>query len=167
MKIFDNSAIILFLEYLDKEKCLHFLSRDGYHLIIPESVCNEFEYKDFDGKLDIIIEEMILKKYEGMSTSIEDSIKNRYPILHDGEINVLSWGTQFKKLNKKFWCILDEKKGRKAAEELGLPVKGSIGLLKLLKDNKTLDNPQMINIVEKIRKSPFHISDEILRSLLE
>lgn len=167
MKIFDNSAIILFLDHIEEEKCLQLLSGIGEYLIVPESVYNEFEYKDFDGKLDNIIENNVLKKYEGMSTSTENTIKNRFPNLHYGEINVLSWGIQLKNLNKNFWCVLDEKEGRKAAKELGLPVKGSIGLLKILKDHKILNRSQLVNIAEKIKRSPFHISNEILRRLLD
>lgn len=167
MKIFDNSALILFLEYIEEEKCLHLLSESGEHLIVPESVYHEFDHRDFDGKLDESIEESILKKFEGMSESIEQRIKNRFPVLHDGEINVLTWGMQLKKENKNFWCVLDESNGRKAAKKLNLPVKGSIGLLKILKDKNLISKSQLEIICDKIKDSPFFIKEELLRELLD
>lgn len=166
MKIFDNSALILFLEYIEEEKCLHLLSESGEYLVVPESVCKEFGPKDFDGKLDDSIEKSILKKFEGMSKSIEQNIRNRFPTLHDGEINVLAWGTHLKKENKNFWCVLDELDGRKAAKKLDLPIKGSIGLLKILKDKNIINKSQLEIISDKIKDSPFFIKEEILRELL-
>jgi predicted nucleic acid-binding protein len=97
----------------------------------------------------------------------ELALKRRFPGLGDGEINVLCWGIKLKDLGTQYYCVIDEKLGRKAAQKLELPLTGSIGLIKILKDRKLLIKEQIINIIEDIKASPFRVDEAVLRGLVD
>jgi len=97
----------------------------------------------------------------------EGTLRKRFPGLGNGEINVLFWGLKLKGSGVQYYCVIDEKLGRKAAQKLQLPLTGSIGLLKLLKDKKVLSIEQLKIIVDDIKKSPFRVDAAVLRSLID
>ncbi len=164
MMILDSSAIILFLDDIAEEGCLRMLSEIGEILLLPESVYNEVLDEDTKLKMDSLISKGILRKIEGPNDE-EKILKRRFLTLGNGEINVLACGKNLQK-QEKIWCVIDETLGRSAAEKLGIPLTGSIGLIKILKERGVLNEDKLKDIVNKIRESPFWIDEEILRGLL-
>ncbi len=163
MKIIDSSMLILFLEEIDEANSLFILSSNGEDLRLPKSVYDEFNnYNTLDG----FINDGVFDIIEGMSSEEEEKIKSRWPTLGSGEINVLAWAKRFKDINKEFFCVLDDLAARKACSEMGFPLTGSMGLLKILRNRGLLSHSQIIEIVQKIRESNFHISENILEDLL-
>ena len=164
MKILDSSVVILFLDDIDEEGCLYMLSEIGEILLLPESVYDEVLDEDTKSKMNSLISKGILRKIEGANCE-ENILKRRFLTLGNGEINVLACGKNLQK-QEKIWCVIDETHGRNAAEKLGIPLTGSIGLIKILKEKRVLNEDKLKNIVNKIRESPFWIDKEILRGLL-
>jgi predicted nucleic acid-binding protein len=167
MKILDSSVIILFLNDIEEEECLHMLSEIGEILLIPESVYEEISDKNTRLKMDSLISRTILRKIEELKSKKEELMRRRFPTLGKGEINVLAWGKSLKSQGEKFWCVIDEIPGRNAAKKVGLPLTGSIGLIKILKGKKILNKDKLKDIVDKIKGSPFWIDEKILGGLLD
>ena len=167
MKILDSSVIILFLNDIEEEKCLHLLSEIGEILLIPESVYGEVSDEDTRSKVDSLISKSILRKIEDLKNKKEELMRKRFPTLGKGEINVLAWGKSLKSQGEKIWCVIDEIPGRNAAKKVGLPLTGSIGLIKILKEKKIVNKDKLKDIVDKIKGSPFWIDEKILGGLLD
>lgn len=55
----------------------------------------------------------------------------------------------------------------KKAKELNLNFTGSIGIIKIIKDNYSWDNSKIDGIVKEIEASAFRVSDEVLEILYE
>jgi len=166
MKIIDSSPIILLIDKINEGDALYILSENGENLKLPESVYNEFNNGATTNSIDGFIDDGVFDIIEGMSTEEEDYIKNRWPNLGSGEINVLAWAKRLQKEDKEFLCVLDDLNARRACETMGFQLTGSVGLLKLLKTRGLVSNPKIVEIVNKIRDSDFHIKEEILEDLL-
>ena len=60
--------------------------------------------------------------------------------------------------------LIDEKRGRRIATELRLPVMGTIGLLELAAGRGLLD---LNDVVQRIRRTDFSVSEAILKAALQ
>ena len=60
--------------------------------------------------------------------------------------------------------ILDDLKGRRLALELGIPITGSLGVLKAAKDKALI--PAMAPALDDLRKAGLWLSDELVRAVL-
>ncbi|OPY26818.1 MAG: hypothetical protein A4E28_02291 [Methanocella sp. PtaU1.Bin125] len=167
MKILDTSVVILFLHDIDGKGYFTLLSQNNHHLHIPVSVYDEVLDSSQIHELDTLISRNVIIKLACNDPAEEKALRTRFPGLGNGEINVLCWGLKLKRSGARFFCVIDEKLGRSAATKLDLPVTGSIGLIKILKDDKLLNKEQLTRIVEDIRKSPFRVNEAVLRSLTD
>jgi predicted nucleic acid-binding protein len=143
------------------------LSKTGEILLIPESVYQEVLDEDTKMKIDSLISKNILRKIDGLDLTKKEVIRKRFPTLGNGEINVLAWGKNLQTNGKKFWCVIDEIPGRDATKKLRLPLTGSIGLIKILKEKRVLNKDKLKEIVDEIKESPFRIDEEILGGLID
>ncbi|MGN1186349.1 MAG: DUF3368 domain-containing protein [Methanobrevibacter wolinii] len=165
MKLMDTSSIILFLEYIPEYEFIITFSKTGEMMIITPQVETEYNCKknpliNNNYNLDKLLNnEIIIKK----DCEIHKIFKNRYFYLGEGEKSIISLALEFKKQSKECYCVLDDNKARKVAIKLNLKVKGSIGLLLLLKEKGLIKNTN--ELVEKIHKSSFRISKKILEEL--
>jgi predicted nucleic acid-binding protein len=167
MKILDTSVVILFLNDIDGKQYFALLSKNNHYLHIPVSVYDEILDNSQIHEVDSLISQNIISKMVANDPSEEIALKSRFPGLGNGEINVLCCGLKLKNSHSQFFCVIDEKLGRSAAQKLELPLTGSIGLLKILKDNKLLNIEQLKSIVEDIKKSPFRVNEVVLRNLTD
>lgn len=167
MKILDSSVIILYLNDIDGKEYFNLLSKNNSHLHIPTSVYDEILDNSQIRELDTLISQNIITKMVCNDSKDEAILKSRFPGLGNGEINVLYWGLKLKDSGTQYHCVIDEKLGRTAAQKLQLPLTGSIGMLKILKDKKLLNAEQLKSIVLDIKKSPFRVNDAVLRSLID
>jgi predicted nucleic acid-binding protein len=167
MEILDSSVIILFLNDIDGTEYFKLLSQNNSRLHIPISVYNEIIDNCQIIELNTLISQNVIIKMVSNDPKDEIALKRRFPGLGNGEINVLCWGIKLKDSGTHYCCVIDEKLGRKAAQKLQLPLTGSIGLIKILKDRKLLSKEQIINIIEDIKASPFRVDEAVLRSLID
>lgn len=166
MKLMDTSSIILFLEFISEYEFIITLSETGEVMIITTCVEKEYDEKKDSSinnpkyNLNKLLEDEILIKKE---CEINSLFNRRYFNLGKGEKSILSLGLKYKEQCVDYYCVIDDKDARKVAEKLGLNVKGSIGLLLLIKEKGLLQNPN--EVANKIRESPFRISDKLLEAL--
>ncbi len=166
MKLMDTSSIILFLEYIPEYEFIITFSETGEIMIITPQVEEEYNIKrnhsifNENYNLEKLIDEGIIIKKD---SDINSLFKNRYFFLGKGEKSIMSLALEYKEQSLDYYCVLDDKGARKIAFELGLNVKGSIGLLLLLKQKGMLQNPN--EVVKRIKESQFRISDRILEEL--
>ena len=166
MKLMDTSSIILFLDRIPEYEFLVTFSQTGEIMIITPIVEDEYYKKTVSSinnpnyNLNQLLNDEILLKED---CSINPIIKTRYFKLGEGEKSIMSLALNYKEQNKEYYCVLDDNEARKVAKKLGLKVTGAIGLLLLLKKRGLLENPN--ELVNKIRKSTFRISDKILEEL--
>lgn len=165
MKLMDTSSIILFLEYIPEYEFIIKFSETGEIMIITSDVEDEYYEKAGNNNnpnynLNNLLSSQIIQKKPCV---INDIFKTRYFTLGKGEISIMSLALNYKEQDQEYYCVLDDKDARKIAQKLGLKVKGSIGLLLLLKEKGLLENPKELS--EKIAKSQFRISEKILEEL--
>lgn len=166
MKLMDTSSIILFLEFVSEYEFLIKFSKTGEVMIITAQVEEEYNRKKDSSihnpnyNLNKLIENKIIIKEK---CEINEIFKRRYFKLGIGEKSIMSLAFKYQEQGHEYYCILDDKYARDVAQKLELNVKGSIGLLLLLKEKGLLENSN--EIVNKIRESPFRISDNILEEL--
>lgn len=166
MKLMDTSSIILFLEFISEYEFLIKFSETGEIMIITGQVEEEYNSKKDSSinnpnyNLNKLLNEGILLKEKCEINSLFDT---RYFFLGKGEKSIMSLGLKYKEQSEDYFCVIDDKDARNVAKKLNLNLKGSIGLLLLLKEKGLLENPN--EVVDKIRESPFRISDKILEEL--
>jgi len=59
--------------------------------------------------------------------------------------------------------IIDERKGRAIAKELGVKIIGLIGIILKLIDKKIISKNQAISIIQELEENNFRISEELKR----
>lgn len=80
--------------------------------------------------------------------------------LGSGEASSIAFATEI----EGSLLIIDERKGRKRAEELGLSIIGSLGVLLKAKQMGVL--PSLLQVIQEIDKTDFRISETIKLKLL-
>lgn len=61
--------------------------------------------------------------------------------------------------------LIDDKRARKVAEDIGIQCTGSLGVLLIAKREKAIEN--VADILQEIRKTDFRMTDSISKKLLE
>lgn len=166
MKLMDTSSLILFLEFISEYEILIKLSETGEVMIITAEVEEEYNKKKDSSihnsryNLNKLLENKIIVKE---SCKINKMLERRYFKLGLGEKSIISLALEYQEQGCECYCVLDDRYARDVAQKLGLNVKGSIGLLLLLKEKGLLENEDII--VNIIKESPFRVSKQILETL--
>lgn len=165
MKLMDTSSIILFLDEIPEYEFLITFSQNGEIMVITTIVEEEYYKKAGNNtnpeyNLNKLLQDEILLKD---NCEINEIFKKRYFKLGIGEKSIMSLALEYKKQKKEYYCVLDDNEARTIAKKLELNLTGSIGLLLKLKEKGLIENPN--EVVNKIRKSQFRISEEILEEL--
>ena len=130
------------------------LERMCSDLIVPEGVVWELDQGSADDPANVWIHR------EG--ASFVRRLKEIPPLivswdLGTGETEVISWAY----LNPSYEVILDDRVARNCASCLGIPVRGTIGILLLAKKERVL--PQVKPLLSQLTESGFRISPELLK----
>jgi hypothetical protein len=62
---------------------------------------------------------------------------------------------------------MDEVKGRHVAQQMGIRIMGTIGLLMIAYEEKLLSSEEIISCVECLRNAGRHISNKLFEQLME
>ncbi len=154
--VVSDSTTLISLLNIDRFELLFKFSKT---IIISQAVYGEVSYQNHAKRvLDGFIEEkrVIVK-------SIEDD-KNLSQLLIRLDLGESESILLAKKENLPL--IIDEKKGRSVATELGLKTIGLIGILLVFKKSGQLSNNEITGIVNDLRKVEFRVSDSLLAFLL-
>ena len=157
--VLDASAIIAFYSEICKPQILHELAEKGHILIAPVAVVNEISKgrKATWLTLEKAIEDKKITVEKNFSQTELQLVRNRYPNLHDGEIQVLIVGTKLKKKDCEYKCIIDESPARKIAKRNRIALTGTYGLLDVLKDLGIIEEQQKENFLNKLEHSKFRL----------
>jgi len=69
-------------------------------------------------------------------------------------------------IEKKLPLIIDEKKGRKFAEQSGVEIIGLVGILRFLYIEQKLDEHEILEIIKHLNQSDFRISKSLIESVM-
>lgn len=78
--------------------------------------------------------------------------------LDQGELEVIQLGL----LINPDWVIIDEKLGRRIAKEIGLPVKGTLGILLTGFYSGYLEKQEILNLCQKLVDNGIRLSPRII-----
>jgi len=151
--ILDSSAFIAFYEELNTPKILCKAVDFGFDIAIPNSVLEEIK----KGKTFIKAKGNINKEIKVVCNCNDDieKMRNRYPFLGDGEIDVILHGAYFKSRNKEYCCILDDKKARRLAEEMKVNFMGTKGMLVFFKDKGLILEGELKDFLDRLENDKF------------
>jgi len=170
LKLLDTSVIILFADFIFDWNCISHLYDIGEDLNTTPEVHQEYYQKSeawmSEDLVKLFINQNKLKVLDINLTNSKDNFKNRFPKLNDGELSILSLGSLLKSENKSYYCVLDDKHARNAAKSMNLNLTGSIGMIEKIKFSNIWNDQELENIVNDINQSPFFVSEEILRVLI-
>jgi predicted nucleic acid-binding protein len=87
-------------------------------------------------------------------------IKETVQLLNDGEKSSLLLSYALIEERNKVLLIIDEKSGRKAAEKLGIPVVGTVWLLKTLEKRGWIKDA--VKVSKEMKKRGYYLSDALI-----
>jgi len=98
-------------------------------------------------------------------SQIDDKkVKKAVQMLDEGEKSSILLSHSLIEDRKKVLLIIDEKSGRKAAGKLGIPVVGTVWLLKHLEKGGWINDA--VEVCKEMRKQGYHLSDALIDYLI-
>jgi len=157
--ILDASVLIAFYseKELNEPELLHRLAKNDCTLVIPLAVFKEIENgrKQTIAILSKALESGIITVNKDVTSEETETFGKRYPKLHDGEIQVLLLGLRNKTSGRSYFCCVDEDPGRTVADKIGVAVKGTKGLVKLLSEKQVISNEKMESLLYRLNHCNF------------
>lgn len=167
MKVLDASSIILFSLELSKPELFSEIKNINGRLLIPEGVIEELKDNVTRSTLERLLTEGTLEKYNEIISNEEmQSIKNRFPHLGKGELEILVIHNHYTRKGQKIKCVIDDAKAYKAASVLGANLSRSISLIRLLKENNKITKQDLLKIAKIILDSSFRIDKKTIKEVL-
>jgi predicted nucleic acid-binding protein len=145
------------LIFLSRAGLLDMLKLEGEEIVIPKTVAEEIRRRGAD---DLTVQAIERTTWLTVidAPSIPDTI--RAWDLGEGEASVLGWGYA----NPGTVIIVDDLAARRCAATLGIPVRGTLGLILTAKKRGVI--PEARPVLEKLRQSGMYLSDRILNQAL-
>jgi len=138
-----DASVLIALERID---LLQILCKIYKEIILPDAVVKEFG--------DIKIDCLSVRKVD--SRLINILMRELNLGRGESEVIALAYETNFK-------ALIDDLKARKVAEDLGLPISGSIGVL--LKAEKLGLIDSALKKAQELRDKGFYVSNELLAEM--
>ena len=129
---------------------------------IPEAVFRELTTNTiFESEAEVVKNSPFLKTIP---------VKNRKSLeilqaasgLDDGESEAIILADEL----KSDILVIDERKGRKVAQKLGITITGTIGILIQAHDEKIISTEDIKNYLEQLRNSNIRLSDSLIQEVL-
>ena len=139
-QIIADTSVLIALEKID---LLHILCKIYKEILLPDAVVKEF------GNIDIGCHSVRKVESRLITILMRDLNLGR----GESEVIALAYETNYN-------ALIDDLKARKAAENLGLSISGSIGVL--LKAEKLGVIDSALSKVQELKDKGFHISNELL-----
>jgi len=156
MIISDSTAIITLIN-IGEFKLLKLFTKK---IILSKEVYHEVSLKE-NAKLfldtEIKTAYIEVQNYKNKVLFEEISI-----LLDDGESASIALA-----IEKKLPLIIDEKKGRNFAKNLGVEIIGLIGIIHFLYLENTIDKKQTLDLIDKLNHSDFRVSSSLLKMILK
>jgi predicted nucleic acid-binding protein len=144
------------LIFLSRAGLLDMLRLEANEIVVPEPVAEEIRRRGSDDPAAQALEKTAWLKVI-QATQIPDIIR----AWDLGEASVLAWGYA----NAGTVVIVDDLAARRCAATLGIPVRGTLGLILTAKKRGVI--PQARPVLENLRQSGMYLSDRILNQALK
>jgi len=154
--IVSDSTVLITLINIDEFRILKVFVKT---VIIPYEVYTEVAQKeDARNYLDREIKEgfVLIEKYK--DSLLFNTIHTE---LDSGESAAITLS-----LEKNLALIIDEKKGRKYANDKGIEIVGLVSILRFLYIENKISKSDVVKIVDALKKSDFRISQSLLNMIL-
>jgi predicted nucleic acid-binding protein len=152
--VINASPVIL----LAKAGLIKHLSTLANPLVIPEPVVAEI---NLHREEDAAVEWLRHEGQEFVQPAVSELLVLSSYGIGAGERSVISWAVA----NQGFTAVLDDYEARKAAQQLGVPVLGTVGVVLLLKQCNLI--PDAKTSLLTIRRAGGFLSDTLLREALK
>ena len=154
--ILDTSVLIAFYTELRMEHLLLSLSKHGFGILVPEYILIEEMKSDLDRLHKAVRNDEIGTLSQAPNEDIR-TLKDRFPSLNRGELEVMWWGMSFKKCNETYSAVIDDGKARKCAQKLEIEMTGTLGLIEILNDLEILSKKEKAIICRTLRSKGFRM----------
>jgi len=145
------------LIYLSKSGLLNLLELSAHRLVVPRVVLNELSVKEaLDGCMQRVLDLPGICVVEAIT--IPDVIREWD--LGPGESAVLAYALN----NPGTPAILDDLAGRRCAETLGLPLRGTVGLVLRAKQSGAI--PSALETFALLKSNGMYLSDHVINQVL-
>jgi len=155
MKLVSNTGPIIALAKVSK---LALLKQIASEVLIPVTVHRELFAKL--GEESEIIEQAIadfIQIVEVRNKAIDPKVENVLTNLDEGEKQTIALAST---LTEQSILLLDDRAGRQAAQEVGLPKTGSIGILLRLKEKGLIEEVGVLLL--EMREQGYWLSDKVI-----
>ena len=146
-------------------KCLdrfnHFLMVKHWNLLIPDMVLSEISGKITRRQLESRLKFSVCKSKSPAAMDL----RARYPSLGDGELAVISSALE-RRATGRVVASLDDRIARSTARGLGLRVIGTLGILRLMFESKTITRKELEDYCNSLSNIGFHLTGELLTEIL-
>ncbi len=162
--ILDATPIIAFFDELRDPETLLLLRQLGYELLAPEYICQEEILSEPSaGRLRRCIELGQISTLPKFELTQLTRFMNTHPSFGIGESEVILHAVSFRLRGIGVLCVLDEKMARKVAAGLGLPIKGTIGIINLLAASQLI-TPEAEKVLKgRLLGSSFRMDKKLLK----
>jgi len=157
--VFNTSPLIFLarLRYLEKTLSLFQM------VAIPKKVIKEISVKDDEANEKVLK----IKNHSNVNFGLATKLVKLYKALNErlgqGESEAIALAVE---LNADV-VILDDFAARKAAMELGLKVKGTLGIIKKLLEENKIKIEDINKLYETLKKIGFRVRREIFKNIFE
>lgn len=162
--ILDASPIIAFFAEMREPEILLRLRRLGYELLVPDAV-SRYDITREPSKT--ILAQSVASGSISLLPPVDPvlltAFMNSHPSLGKGESEVILLAIGFRSQGEAALCVIDEKAARRVATNLGLPVKGTLGVLRTLRDSGLLDQEELTRLKGRLLASGFRADASLLR----
>jgi predicted nucleic acid-binding protein len=156
MIVSDSTAIITLININEFELLKFFASK----IIIPTEVYREISIqKDAKIFLDRETKANFLEVVSGDNNLLFDEL---HILLDRGESAAIVLAAE-----KNIPLLIDEKKGRRVARNLGIEIVGLIGIIRFLYRRKEISRERTKILLEKLNASNFRVSKKLMALVLE
>jgi len=156
--LLDTSVIIAFCTECKRPYLFDKLVENHYELIIPSGVANEIKQSD---KTYPDFKKLLHKKVILISENLDENevtaFNNKHPYLNRGETEVTLQGLKTKEKDIQYYCVIDDRRARKVAQDNRLNLIGTVGLLEILHRGNIISSTEHLAILHDLKASGFRI----------
>lgn len=159
--IVDASPIIAFFDELRSHHTLLLLRDLGYALCIPQAVREEITKEPAASLVAQCIADVKMTVLPALDSRRVRDFRLSHPALGTGESEVILSALEASSAVDVV-CILDEGPARRVAQDLGLTVIGTIGVLNILRNANLITEAEDRRLRKRLHASSFRIGTDIL-----
>ena len=161
--VFDASPLIAFFQEIDSPETLLLLRRMDYELFVPQSVFDAEIVKEPSRRLlNRFVTQGAIVLLDPLPIEVVEGFQTRYPALGPGESEAILSAKQLLDEGSEVVCVLDEPPARKIGRRLGLPVVGTIGLIRALEKATLIAGSEARTLLAKLGSSSFRVDRKLL-----